>query len=434
MPVSTIIEQTGKLSCVINSTEGRYNDFQLCAIRIYTALESTSEINDVVVQNGMWFMNVFRRLIATRQCEGFSETSDIGTGICNPMSYETADQMTLCICASDYCNLDLETCQIANRNLFNVSLLPKPLPVLSDTIECNQTSEVSEACYEHSLINQDTCNNYVNSHKVLCTIGVSDNVIVQTGYLEENYGIFLDKKLHDLKPVIQAYPENPLIDAQTYVYYMYSLGTDVTSQECACTQSSYCNMNITLCAPLSTQIDTTASTLVTTDDLESEQTSDMLSVSMNTQSIANIMTTNKYTVESSSIQTTTHFATERLTTSNGTSEIISISITESKTYPATSEIVETSILDEATSSTTEPTMMSNTISLNVNAIESTTTIYFNGSNPSTVIPNMNSGLIIGIIVGVIVFLVIVFSLICCQCVRLGMCQRTFTSRSANYQL
>ncbi|UJR36173.1 hypothetical protein I4U23_028907 [Adineta vaga] len=438
VPVLDIIEPTGQLRCHVNATESPYDDFQLCAIRVYIPHSDMNEVENVTVQNGMWFTNVFHRLIATRNCVGFSETSDIGSATCNVMLYENAARMTLCICAMNNCNLNLETCEAANQEVSNVNQLPKSLPILNKTIECNQTSEAAEACYEHSLINYESCHEYTSNHNVLCTIGLNGDTLIQEGLLEETYEIFLDKKLYALKPIVQSNPTNPLIETQDYVYYMYYPDTTIPHQDCACTQSSYCNMNISLCAPRSIQMETTIS-----DEITSEYTDKTAFISTTIQSSRSIVLIEQYTTETvstidsvqetnSPIEDSTKSSIISDITESGTNMVTNFIET---TIPYTAEpktIVISSIMGIPISST--ESTVNDTNPVEYSTISSNATIHSRTFDSSTVIPSLNSGMIIGIIVGAVIFLVLFFSILCCQCVRLDLCHCPCGDRTANYKI
>jgi len=109
-----IINSTGNVTCYLAFTNTS-NDYHLCAIRVYTYLVDVNTSQTENVWDGIWFTNTFRPLIKTRNCTGFNNASDIGSGTCDPMPYETVQNITLCICATSNCNQNLETCQQSNR-------------------------------------------------------------------------------------------------------------------------------------------------------------------------------------------------------------------------------------------------------------------------------------------------------------------------------
>ncbi|CAF3523543.1 unnamed protein product [Adineta steineri] len=408
LPLLEIIEPSGNLVCYLNSMESSNNDFQLCAIRVYIPANDSIVSNDVIIQNGMWFTNIFRRFIITRNCSGFTESSDIGMSICNPMPYENARKMILCICATDNCNQNLETCQFSNIEYSNPISLQRSLPILTVPIECNQTSEISEACFENALINMRNCDIYMKNHSVLCGIGVDHHVIMQKLFIEENYEIYFDQHLYALKPIIHANPTNRQKETDTYIYYMFYNVTDVTIEQCACIQSPYCNNNISMCAPYSVQTEvwtSMESSSISSTFIPSEHTSDTSIITITTES-------------------TIDYTTEPLTTMNTIADIF----TETTT-PI--DFISTMINSE-TDITTDSIILKE-FTLTETVINKT---YSSRENPTIEISSLNNNIIIGIVIGVPFVLFICLGLIYCRCkcTRSKSCHCPCSDRSNDYQI
>jgi hypothetical protein len=215
------------------------------------------------VWDGIWFTNTFRPLIKTRNCTGFNNASDIGSGTWDPMPYETVQNMTLCICATSNCNQNLETCQQSNSGNQNIPLLPNIMSDLTTIIECANTSGNNFTCFPSienaSFIDSSKCVAYVNSHSVLCAI-IDDgtDVTKQEALIEENYQSYLTGILHLLQLLSKQMSIKAPDQTDTSIYVTYPSGGQ-TNQECGCTQSSFCNYNISTCVQNIIQTETTYS-------------------------------------------------------------------------------------------------------------------------------------------------------------------------------
>jgi len=272
-PVLNIIDATGNLTCYSDSTVDT-GDYQLCAIRVYNYFINADLIGTVSIQDGMWFTNTFRQLIKTRNCTGFEDTSDIGSGTCDLMPYEIASSMTLCICATSGCNLGLKTCEESISTNQDVSVLPTIMSDLTKIIECANISDSNFTCFpipeSTSFINTLACENYVKTHSVLCTI-ITDSLgaMTQGALIEENYQSYVTDRLHDLKLLRQQISTTTLDQTDTSIYVTYSIG-EIMNEECGCTQNSFCNYNISTCFSNSIQTESTtpieiSSTSITTE-------------------------------------------------------------------------------------------------------------------------------------------------------------------------
>ncbi len=257
-PVQDIIAATGNLTCYSDSTDTS-SDYDLCAIRVYASNNAVAASTNVTVWDGMWFTNTFRQFIETRNCTGFNDSSDIGSGTCDLMPYEIANTMTLCICATDGCNENLETCEESIQKNQNFPVLPTIISNLATIIKCNDNLDNSFTCSSNvqitSFIDATACKTYVTTHSVLCTIIEDDSrgATTQQALIEENYQNYLTGRLHTLKLTAQLIELNDT-NASTYVEYFIG---EVTDEECVCTENSFCNNNISTCAANIGQTETT---------------------------------------------------------------------------------------------------------------------------------------------------------------------------------
>ena len=261
-PIPHILESTGNITCYTTSASTN-NTFNLCAIRGYTYVIDGDVPETANIWDGMWFTNTFRQLIETRNCTGFVSDSDIGSGTCVPMPYEDVITMTLCICATDNCNQNLQACKQSNAENPNTPPLPIIISDPATIIKCADTSSNSFTCYPSienaSFIDSSACEAYVRIHSIFCTI-IDDGTDVpqQQALIEENYQSYLTNQLHRLQLLSKQISMKTPDQTNTSVYVTY-LNNDHTNQECGCTQNSFCNSNISTCAPSTIQIQTTDS-------------------------------------------------------------------------------------------------------------------------------------------------------------------------------
>ena len=259
-PVLSIINSTGNLTCYLDSinTDDR---FHLCAIRSYTVFNDSGASQEAIVRNGISFTNMFSQLIRTRNCTGFSDTRDTGSGTCATMPYEIAQTMTLCICATDMCNNNLELCKKSNSGNGSGTVLPKNIiDDLTEVIECANASGNTFTCSPSaegaSFINQSACAAYVQDHSTLCAIDVNDiELSSQEALIAESYQSFLTDRLRNLQFLIMNNQSYTINETNTTIYITF--GDDRgTSQECICAQNLFCNYNISTCSPYNIETDT----------------------------------------------------------------------------------------------------------------------------------------------------------------------------------
>jgi hypothetical protein len=343
-PVLELINPTGNLSCAADSADATYNDYDLCAIRVYTS-NNSDEAQNLTIRSGIWFTNTFRQFIKTRNCEAFSGAVDTGMSRCNLMSYETANTLTLCICATSNCNEDLNGCEASIKENSNVTPLPSIMSILTETIECANASESFSSFSplpESSLFIDDAAlEDYFQNHSVLCTIiDGSVSPPMQRALIEENYQSYLTNRLHALKMLRQLIRIDTPIQTDTNIYVTYTPGTE-TFEECACTQSSACNYNISTCATTNS----TQSSLSSFTDFTSMSTT--LTISITTESATSVtMTTNSTAPTSMTINSiiTTAMTSGSITTPSITNSLANTSsiITESPTTVTTANITASS--------------------------------------------------------------------------------------------
>ncbi len=385
-PVLVIINATGNLICVSDSTTGSANGYDLCVIRVYTYTADNDTLQSVSVRDGMWFTNTYRQLIQMRNCTGFDSTRDIGSGECDLMPYETADTMTLCICAESGCNDNLQTCLKSNAINPKVPALPSIMSNLTVIIECAAASASDFTCslYANStvFINETECADYVKTHSVLCIIDQqSVETSSQEALIEEDYQSYLTSRLFVLKELLQGFPTalETINQSDTNIYVQTTVDS-ITDEECGCTQTSFCNNDIRTCVSDVIQITTATSTEFSATfftNLTSEST-------IVTTSITIESTTGTASTATESTTGTTSITTEPTTgtismTTESTTGTISMTIesttgtTSMTTEPTTGTISMTTESTTGTiSMTTEST--TGTISMTTESITGTTSM------------------------------------------------------------
>ncbi|CAF4145207.1 unnamed protein product, partial [Adineta steineri] len=221
---------------------------------------SVSSINYDCIQ----ITNTYKSI--SERCQGFSDKTDVGYGICSPLSYETFNISTICICATDFCNTDIDSCQssVQSQTQSNSlpSVLPSFLPQLETSISCmdskisvSESLSVSYHCImyqnESPYINLTKCNDYVINNTVLCLIffdGDQSESIALTG---DDYGFFLVEEIMSIYSEQGSNIEQYYNESSSY-FYIFSNATNpmdnstLIQQVCFCAQDN-CNFNLTNC-------------------------------------------------------------------------------------------------------------------------------------------------------------------------------------------
>lgn len=246
------ITVTRTISCRQNDNTTSTGDFQFCAIRVYIGPNGMAN-NSFIVYNGLRYLNTLRPFIQTR-CPDFvfvqngNTVTDIGAGSCGqPRIFETFSQFQLCICATDNCNQDYDSCINSTSLNNNITQLSDFMPILNATIQCDDTLNASNICQEQPFINVSLCEDYVRNNSVLCAITVNGTTITQTPLIYEDYEMYLSEKIYEARSAINGTTGSSYNETQTNVYYAYPANDAESIEECACTSYSLCNQNINTC-------------------------------------------------------------------------------------------------------------------------------------------------------------------------------------------
>ena len=243
LPINEIAAISGTIICSTGELTG-VADVNLCAIRVYYSNDAGSE---TIVRNGLWSKNVLRRMIKNQNCIGFPTDIEVGVGTCDPMPYELAVNMTLCICAETACNINLATCIASAQNLSTTPVFTNFMPELLNVINCSLPMNFDFTCSQHNLINVAACEEYVRTRSVLCSVTSGTSTLTRNAFIENNYELYLDQGAYQLVQALRIGANVTVNSAQSNVYYLFSPNATIVSEECLCISNPLCNGNITTC-------------------------------------------------------------------------------------------------------------------------------------------------------------------------------------------
>ncbi len=266
------INVTRNITCRLNGNVTSESNFQLCAIRVYQGTTSAS-VPTFSLYDGFYYGNTLRRYIQNR-CDSQNNTLPANTGVWNcssPMPFETSvASIQICVCATDSCNIDINSCEQSVNLNTNIPQLLDIMPSLNLTLPCSDTLNASNTCGENPYIDVTLCQQYVKNNSVLCAITVNGTETIQTSLIYENYEAYLDEKIYEVRSALSITPNNFSIDSNNDFFYHYSNSDTGSTEKCACTTNSFCNENITTCVSLTdSQIETTMPTSSFTNDYSS---------------------------------------------------------------------------------------------------------------------------------------------------------------------
>ena len=258
--VSTIVNRTNRLNLTCYYYGDWITDCEYCVYQYFYNGSSSTSYYDY-----METTNIYKSM--SQRCEGFSDKTDIGYGICSPLSFELFDISILCICATNMCNTNLTTCRTSVSNQLNSnsgpSVLSSIMPELVTPVACvDQTSQITDtlnasfycAVLASSYIDIEKCNEYISNNSVLCMISVADNTELKIAiptdftkyYLDVSFGR-INKFNRDPSKTLW-YKET---SASFYLNYNVTTinGTETQTthtQRCFCAQDN-CNRDLTSC-------------------------------------------------------------------------------------------------------------------------------------------------------------------------------------------
>lgn len=218
--------------------------------------------DSVTYRDCIYIANSYRLL--TQRCSGFTNSSDIGYGLCSKLPFEYHDIDLLCICPTDLCNSNFTTCKQsvdANRNL---PMIPSPVPVLSSqtsAIQCQDTPigslNSTYYCQRDSTPYADMngCLDYVRNHTVMCMYTESDNgnFLTLVALPDEDYEYVLLDQINQMQKRQVQSNYKQFYNETEGSFYIY--GEEILSNwdnftmiynKCFC-KSANCNINLIAC-------------------------------------------------------------------------------------------------------------------------------------------------------------------------------------------
>ncbi|CAF1287506.1 unnamed protein product [Didymodactylos carnosus] len=260
--------QTRNIACYYGTISGgengdqyyqpSYGNYQYCVL-ILSFYSSNGNLVEQIDFRRTTVLNTYRRM--SERCQGFSNITDVGYGLCSPLSYQTVVSLVLCICATSNCNNNLSTCQ-SSATAFQPTRLPTFLPYLLRSISCQDYDYISGNTYTYcqeldKSINYTACNDYVKANTVLCSIWTlsSQNftALYRVAYLPENYEEFLLSTLYGYL----VYSNTSTYNESSSSLIVKTGIQNFTYISCYCT-SNNCNANFSTCAVPTTNSTTTS--------------------------------------------------------------------------------------------------------------------------------------------------------------------------------
>lgn len=249
-----------RLNLTCTSDFGDTDPFTNCEYCVYEFFSNGSDTS--IYHDCIYLTNTYR--LVTQRCTGFTNASDVGYGLCSPLSFEYFDIDLICICASDFCNENFTACkQSVDRNP-TLSALPTPISTLTSrdsAITCQDTPigspQSTYYCSRDSTpyINLTQCEDYVRSHTVACMYLESDNgnYLTVVALPDEDYEYVLADQIQSMqrmadKPnTVQYFNETPTAFYIRWNETLFSPDNySIISNRCYCLNNN-CNSNLTAC-------------------------------------------------------------------------------------------------------------------------------------------------------------------------------------------
>ena len=234
-----------------------YTNCEYCVYEFFSNGTDTSIYHDCI-----YLTNTYR--LVTQRCTGFKNDSDIGYGLCAPLSFEYFDIDLLCICATNMCSENFTTCKQSVDGNPPLSALPTPMPTLTtrdSAITCQDTPigamQSTYYCVRDSTpyINITQCEEYVRNHTVTCMYIESDNgsYLTLIALPDEDYEYVLANQIAAMQQMAENLNAVQTFNETSSAFYLRwnetLLGADnysLISNRCYCL-SNNCNINLTAC-------------------------------------------------------------------------------------------------------------------------------------------------------------------------------------------
>lgn len=258
--VSTIVNRTNRFNLTCYYYGDWITNCEYCVYQyFYNGSTSTS------TYDYMETANIYRTM--SRRCQGFSDKTDIGYGICSPLPFELFDISILCICATNMCNVNLTTCQTSVSNQLNSnsvpSVLPSIMPELVTPVACvDQTTPITDTLngsfyctvLAAPYIDIEKCNQYARNNAALCMISVANNTQLTIAIPTDFTKLYLDAALGRVKTFNRDSSKTLWYNETSASFFLnYNVTTingsetrTIHTQRCFCAQDD-CNKDLTSC-------------------------------------------------------------------------------------------------------------------------------------------------------------------------------------------
>lgn len=252
------IKPRQNLTCASEYSES--DSLTNCEYCVYEFFNNGTD--SIISQDCIYLTNSYR--LVTKRCTGFTDSSDIGYGVCTQLPFEYFDIDLLCICATDFCNENFTTCKQSVDLNPNLPALPSPVPLLtteSSKISCQDSPlgllNTTYYCFRDSTpyIDQTQCEEYVRNHTVLCMYIEADNgsYLTIVAIPDEDYEYVLTNQIQlmeemSVKSNVQQYYNETT--STFYIQWKEILENQenytMIYNKCYC-MTNDCNTNLTTC-------------------------------------------------------------------------------------------------------------------------------------------------------------------------------------------
>lgn len=249
-----------RLNLTCSSEYSESSELTNCEYCVYEFFNNGTD--SIISQDCIYLTNSYR--LVTKRCQGFTDSIDIGYGTCSQLPFEYFDIDLLCICATNYCNENFTTCKQSVDSNPNLPALPQPIPLLtteSSNISCQDSPlgivNTTYYCLRDTTpyINQTQCEEYVQSHTVLCMYLEAGNgsYLTLVAIPDEDYEYVLANQIELMKETIDKNNFQQYYNETTgsfYVQWKEQLENQnndtMIYNRCYCITNN-CNFNLTTC-------------------------------------------------------------------------------------------------------------------------------------------------------------------------------------------
>ncbi len=258
--LSTIVNRTNRFNLTCYYYGNWVTNCEYCVYQYFYNGSSSTSYYDY-----MDTTNIYKTI--SQRCQGFSDKTDIGYGICSPLSFELFDISIFCICATNMCNMNLTTCRTSVSNQLESNSAPSVLssiiPELVTPITCVDTTyQITDslnasfycAVLASPYIDIEKCNEYVANNTVLCMVTITDGDELSIAIPTDFSKYYLDGALGRINTFNRDPTKTLWYNETSASFYLnYNVTTingnvsqTTHTQRCFCAEDN-CNMDLTSC-------------------------------------------------------------------------------------------------------------------------------------------------------------------------------------------